>query len=355
VPWSNGKSHEQGNLICLCANCHQRADLEKWGEKTLREYKSKPWVMRQNNSHAQIYATKRIEMVIDMEIDAFDDHQENILRHALAGLLGISPQSICVRSKKSGSVKIVIDLPEAGAKFLLDQFKDNSSELARFLPSFRLLAVREQLDVSKMLQQAGVNLIATGANTVAAAVGGDSAVVTHKTLDLMLRELRPRLKQVLGRYRIPAHDAEDLVQEALVSTIQKWDVIRDPEAWLLVTLRNRCVVYWRKRRNSLYNSVDTAILELLSEPVAAPQERAELIWDLDNLLAELPPRCRKLLRLRYGLGYDSAEVAERMGYHPSSVRKVVRRCMAALTYQMVARGFSKVDPPGKKDGEDNSN
>ena len=171
----------------------------------------------------------------------------------------------------------------------------------------------------------------------------------------MLRELRPRLKQVLGRYRIPAHDAEDLVQEALVSTIQKWDVIRDPEAWLLVTLRNRCVVYWRKRRNSLYNSVDTAILELLSEPVAAPQERAELIWDLDNLLAELPPRCRKLLRLRYGLGYDSAEVAERMGYHPSSVRKVVRRCMAALTYQMVARGFSKVDPPGKKDGEDNSN
>ena len=30
-----------------------------------------------------------------------------------------------------------------------------------------------------------------------------------------------------------------------------------------------------------------------------------------------------------------------MGYHPSSVRKVARRCMAALTYQMVTRGFSK--------------
>jgi RNA polymerase sigma factor (sigma-70 family) len=157
-------------------------------------------------------------------------------------------------------------------------------------------------------------------------------------LDQLLRRLRPRLRQVLGKYRVPAHDAEDLMQEALVATIQKWGEIQDPEAWLLVTLRNRCVVYWRKRRNSLYNSVDTALLELLSEPVTAPQERAALIWDLNDLMEALPPRCRKLLRLRYGLGYEPSEVAEQMGYHPSSVRKVARRCMAALTYQMVVRG-----------------
>jgi RNA polymerase sigma factor (sigma-70 family) len=163
----------------------------------------------------------------------------------------------------------------------------------------------------------------------------------REPIDELLRRLRPRLKQVLGRYRIPAPDAEDLVQEALISTIQKWETIQDPEAWLLVTLRNRCVVYWRKRRNTLYNSVDTAILELLSEPVAAPQERAELLWDINHLLDELPPRCRSLLQLRYGLGYDSTEVAEKMGYHPSSVRKVARRCMAALTYQMVTRGFTR--------------
>jgi hypothetical protein len=31
-----------------------------------------------------------------------------------------------------------------------------------------------------------------------------------------------------------------------------------------------------------------------------------------------------------------------MGYHPSSVRKVARRCMAALTCQMVSRGFTKL-------------
>ena len=180
----------------------------------------------------------------------------------------------------------------------------------------------------------------------------DRPPAPQESLDQLLRRLRPRLKQVLGRYRIPAHDAEDLVQEALVSTIQKWDEIQDPEAWLMVTLRNRCVVYWRKRRNALYNSVDTAILELLSEPVAAPQEKAELLWDLNNLLEELPPRCRKLLRLRYGLGFDSSEVAEQMGYHPSSVRKVARRCMAALTFQMVTRGFTTPLTKDAKDAKD---
>jgi RNA polymerase sigma factor (sigma-70 family) len=172
------------------------------------------------------------------------------------------------------------------------------------------------------------------------------ATPVKEPLDQVLRRLRPRLKQVLSRYRVPAHEAEDLVQEALVATVQKWDEIQDAEAWILVTLRNRCVVYWRKRRNSLYNAVDTVILELLTEPVAAPQERAELLWDLNDLMEDLPPRCRKLLRLRYGLGYDSSEVAEQMGYHPSSVRKVARRCMAALTYQMVARGFSRQELRG---------
>ncbi len=161
-----------------------------------------------------------------------------------------------------------------------------------------------------------------------------------ESIEHLLQRLRPRLKQILGRYRVPAHDAEDLVQEALVSTIQKWDEIQDAEAWLLVTLRNRCVVYWRKKRTNLYNSVDAAILELLSEPEAAPQEKAEIRWDLDNLIEELPPRCRKLLRLRYGLGFDSSEVAEQMGYHPSSVRKVARRCMASLTEHMMLRGFT---------------
>ncbi len=45
-PWRTSRSHKAEDLICLCANCHRRADTEKWSQKTLREYKKRPWVTR---------------------------------------------------------------------------------------------------------------------------------------------------------------------------------------------------------------------------------------------------------------------------------------------------------------------
>ena len=47
ISWHESRKHEAEDLICLCANCHERADKEKWGEKVLREYKQRPWVLRQ--------------------------------------------------------------------------------------------------------------------------------------------------------------------------------------------------------------------------------------------------------------------------------------------------------------------
>jgi len=46
IPWHKSREHKAEDLICLCANCHERADSEKWGEKMLREYKRMPWVLR---------------------------------------------------------------------------------------------------------------------------------------------------------------------------------------------------------------------------------------------------------------------------------------------------------------------
>jgi nucleotide-binding universal stress UspA family protein len=46
IRWSRSKSHAAENLICLCANCHQRTDTECWGGAILRQYKKQPWVIR---------------------------------------------------------------------------------------------------------------------------------------------------------------------------------------------------------------------------------------------------------------------------------------------------------------------
>jgi RNA polymerase sigma-70 factor (ECF subfamily) len=166
------------------------------------------------------------------------------------------------------------------------------------------------------------------------------------SLEQLLRDVQPKLTQILGRYRIPAQDADDVLQETFLTLIHKWDVVRNPEAWLVVTLRNRCLIYWRNQRKHLFQAVDTAILEMLSEPVAPRQKTTELRYDLDRLINRLPSRCRSLLRLRYSLGCSSAEMAERMGYQQSSIRKVTSRCLASLTRELLQAGICQdiLDP-----------
>ncbi|HEY3568642.1 MAG TPA: sigma-70 family RNA polymerase sigma factor [Thermoanaerobaculia bacterium] len=159
------------------------------------------------------------------------------------------------------------------------------------------------------------------------------------TLEEILARAEPRLKRVLSRYRIPAQDADDLLQETFLILVSKAGSIRNHDAWLVATLANRCIIYWRKQRSKLWDLVDTTILELLADVEAPPQESAELRHDLDSLLSHLPDRCRSLLRLRYGYGCNTTETAERMGYCKSSIRKVTRRCLAALTEQLLDAGF----------------
>jgi RNA polymerase sigma factor (sigma-70 family) len=166
------------------------------------------------------------------------------------------------------------------------------------------------------------------------------APVEASALEALLRQVRPRLTQVLRRYHIPGQDAEDLLQEAFLLLIAKWDTIRTPEAWLFITLRNRCIIYWRRRRAQLFDLVDDAILELVAEEGGPSQERSHLRSDLEAVLARLSSRCRSILRLRYGLGCSPAEVGERLGYRPTSVPKVTRRCLSQLTRHLLGSGYA---------------
>jgi RNA polymerase sigma factor (sigma-70 family) len=164
---------------------------------------------------------------------------------------------------------------------------------------------------------------------------------------VLLRQLHPRLRGLLAYHRIPEQDTEDLLQQALLALLYQHPRVRDPEAWLMGTLRNKCLLYWRERRRRLYETVDTALLEGMAGPQAPPQEGAELRHDLASALEHLPEHCRSLLSLRYSQGYEPPELAERLGYRPSSINKTTTRCIAALARYMVYLG-----PGGKKANHD---
>lgn len=165
-------------------------------------------------------------------------------------------------------------------------------------------------------------------------------------LEDVLEEIQPRLRGVLATFRVPFEDAEDLLQQAILTFLMKRDEIHDPARWLVGTLRNRCLMYWRSRRRRLYESVDTAILDALAAPVAPEQEKLDLTRDLNGILNGLSPHCRSVLRLRYGLGCDPAETAREMGYRSSSIYKILERCLAGLTRTLVSAGILE-RPTGK--------
>jgi RNA polymerase sigma factor (sigma-70 family) len=146
----------------------------------------------------------------------------------------------------------------------------------------------------------------------------------------LLAASRPKVRRVFAHFRIPHQDAEDLLQEALIVTFKRWNEIRYPEGWLLVTLRFKCSVYWREKRNNRLQAVDLPFLEVLSEAVPPEQEREEMLWDLDRLFDCLEERHRALLSLRYLAGYSTAQCAEILGYNVSSVRKLSCRAVVKM-------------------------
>ena len=168
---------------------------------------------------------------------------------------------------------------------------------------------------------------------------GDS--FEKESFDDFLKRVEPRLKRVLATYRIPTDDAEDVLQQTLLALIYQWERVRDPECWLIGTLKRHCLMYWRTNRRRIYSTVDSTILEWLSEPVAPSQEKSDLLCDLENLLGRLPSRCRSLLHLRFQLGYEPVEVARRLGYRASSIGKITTRCLAALSRELLAAGLSE--------------
>jgi RNA polymerase sigma factor (sigma-70 family) len=160
-------------------------------------------------------------------------------------------------------------------------------------------------------------------------------------LEHFLKAVRPRMKALFAHYRVPPQDTEDIVQQALLALVYQRQAIRDPEAWLLGTLRNKCLVYWRERRRKLYDAVDAAVLEVMAEPMAPEQEDADMRRDLAMAIDRLPERCRSLLALRYNQGYEPPELAKRLGYSPTSISKTTNRCLAALTRELTATGLGR--------------
>jgi RNA polymerase sigma-70 factor (ECF subfamily) len=123
--------------------------------------------------------------------------------------------------------------------------------------------------------------------------------------------------------RVPAADAEDLVQDVFVSAMKRLRELRTAAAfrgWLAAIARNRAMDYFRAARRE-------EPLAVKSEPGHAGMQEAFVVLDL---IRSLPKAYRETLILRLVEGMTGPEIAERTGLTPESVRVNLCRGMKML-------------------------
>jgi RNA polymerase sigma factor (sigma-70 family) len=163
------------------------------------------------------------------------------------------------------------------------------------------------------------------------------------SLEALLDRARPRLGRVLARYNIPPDDAEDLLRDVFLTLIFQRDRVAEPEVWVLRTLKQQCLAYWRRRRRVLYSNLDAELRQSVLETGGDPERRERLRRQLAKVVDSLPGPCRALLRRRYGL--DGSLSTGDPGDDTNS-SEVSQRCLAALGKRLMESGvLDDLDPP----------
>lgn len=124
-------------------------------------------------------------------------------------------------------------------------------------------------------------------------------------------------------------EAEDEVQEAFLRAfrgLDRFDPSRRFSSWLYRIAQNACVDALRARRE--WTPLDAEVEP--ADPSAPAALGADASPHLTRVVSDLPARQRAVLHLKYTLGLDALEIAERLDMTPGNVRVVLHRAIKLL-------------------------
>ena len=148
------------------------------------------------------------------------------------------------------------------------------------------------------------------------------------------------------RNRVPAQDAEDVAQEALLRIHESAATLRDPsrtQAWVFAVARRTVADFYRKRRPA--DGADPAPLETLADPSAAVAEKLatyagdhsaheEVLTWLRPIAEGLPEGYREALLLADFDGRTQRQVAEELGLSLPGAKSRVQRARRMLAAEL---------------------
>ena len=161
--------------------------------------------------------------------------------------------------------------------------------------------------------------------------------------DVVSRNLSALYKSAF-RYLGNAPDAEDAVQDALLSAYQHLDQFKGQSqmsTWLTAIVTNSARMQLRRRPRQIHLSLDEqlgdeqtySVSERLSERGPTPEEEcrtSELHRRLTHFVAELSPPLRNAFQLRALAGLTTGEAAQILGVADGTVKAQLARARAKL-------------------------
>ena len=167
---------------------------------------------------------------------------------------------------------------------------------------------------------------------------------TREPQDVFLRYL-PLLYRTAYRYLGNAADAEDAVQDALLSAYKHLDQFRGQaqmSTWLVAIVSNCARMQLRRRPRQIHVSLNEqfgdeqgyTVSERLVDCAPSPEEeyrKAELHERLMQFAEELSPTLRRAFQLRDLDGLTISEAAQILGVVDGTVKAQVARARAKLT------------------------
>jgi RNA polymerase sigma-70 factor (ECF subfamily) len=168
---------------------------------------------------------------------------------------------------------------------------------------------------------------------------------TREPQDAFLRYL-PLLHRTAYRYLGNAADAEDAVQDALLSAYKHLDQFRGQaqmSTWLVAIVSNCARMQLRRRPRQIHISLNEqfgdeqgyTVLERLVHCGLSPEEqyrKAELHERVMQLLEELSPTLRRAFQLRDLDGLTTREAAQILGVVDGTVKAQIARARTKLTH-----------------------
>ena len=170
----------------------------------------------------------------------------------------------------------------------------------------------------------------------------DEQWIEHLTV-----EYSPSLLKYLMQHTSSREDAEDLLQEVLLSC-HKHAAEFDPErcneqAWLYIIAKRKLVSYYRAKKDQV--SLDAMEPDLTPgrDDMAQAVNVMACRQALARSLSKLDERSREVIILRYLKGLSPEETAQRLGLSSVNVRVIQSRALDKMNRSLAAAGFSAED------------